>query len=68
MNRTKREKAIRITLSVILAVTLWLYVGSIDTSEITVRANDVPVYFVGEDDVLADRRWQRRYRLFLPKR
>lgn len=55
MNRTKREKAIRITLSVILAVTLWLYVGSVDTSEITVRAKDVPVYFVGEDDVLADR-------------
>ena len=55
MNRTKREKAIKITLSVILAVALWLYVGSVDTSEITVRAKDVPVYFVGEDDVLADR-------------
>ena len=55
MNRTKREKAIKITLSVILAVALWLYVGSVDTSEITVRAKDVPVFFVGEDDVLADR-------------
>ena len=55
MNQTKREKAIKITLSMILAVTLWLYVGSVDTSEITVRAKDVPVYFVGADDVLADR-------------
>lgn len=55
MNRKKGEKAIKITLSVFLAAMLWLYVGSVDSAEITVRAKDVPVYFVGEDDVLADR-------------
>ena len=55
MNRTNSEKAIKIALSIILAAMLWLYVGSVDSTEITVRAKSVPVVFVGEDDVLADR-------------
>lgn len=55
MNQTNSEKAIKIALSIFLAALLWLYVGSIDSTEITAKAKEVPVIFVGEDDVLADR-------------
>ena len=55
MKQTNGAKAIKIALSIMGALVLWLYVGSVDASEITAKAKDVPVVFVGEDDALANR-------------
>lgn len=44
-----------ITLSILAALLIWVYAGNVDDSEITVRANDVPVVYVGEDGALANR-------------
>ncbi|MGM9618349.1 MAG: YbbR-like domain-containing protein [Oscillospiraceae bacterium] len=55
MNKFDGKKTVKVALSILVAVSIWLYVGSVDSTEITARAKDVPVVFVGEDNTLANR-------------
>lgn len=55
MKKLDGRKVLKIALSILVAVCIWLYVGSVDSTEITARAKDVPVVFIGEDGTLANR-------------
>lgn len=55
MKQFDSRRAMNITLSILAALLIWVYAGNVDDSEITVRANDVPVVYVGEDGALANR-------------
>lgn len=55
MKQFDSRRAMNIALSILAALVIWVYVGNVDDSEITARANDVPVVYTGEDSVLADR-------------
>ena len=55
MNKFKNSKTFRIIISILVAFVLWFYVDNIDTTPRETRANDVPVVFIGEDDVLMER-------------
>lgn len=48
------RKAIKIGLSVLIAISIWLYVGYVDPTDATLKVKDVPVEYVGET-VLATR-------------
>lgn len=55
MNKFKNSKTFRIIISILVAFILWFYVDNIDTTPREIRANEVPVVFIGEDDVLMER-------------
>ena len=55
MNKIKNSKAFRIGISILVALIIWLYVENIDPSIVTLDVRNVPVEFIGEDDVLAER-------------
>ena len=55
MNKIKNSKSFRIGISVLVALIIWLYVENIDPSIVTLDVRNVPVEFIGEDDVLAER-------------
>ena len=54
MSEFWNKKTVRIILSILVALIIWLYADSQDTDPRTVRVNDVPVEFTGED-VLMER-------------
>ncbi|MGM9661589.1 MAG: YbbR-like domain-containing protein [Oscillospiraceae bacterium] len=55
MKKLDGRKAVKVALSILVAVCIWLYVGSVDSTEIIARAKDVPVVFIGEEGTLANR-------------
>lgn len=55
MKQFDGRRAMNIALSILVALVVWVYVGNVDDSEITARANDVPVVYTNEDGALADR-------------
>ena len=54
MSEFWNKKTVRIVLSVLVALVIWLYADNQDTAPRTVRVNNVPVEFIGED-VLMER-------------
>lgn len=55
MRKINGKKTVRIAVSILVALGIWIYVGIIDPVEMQVRAKNVPVVFVGGDTVLADK-------------
>ena len=51
----KKRRALRIAISILVAVTLWLYVDYQKHPNVTRTFRDVPVEFSGEDTTLADK-------------
>ena len=54
MSEFWNKKIVRMVLSILVALVIWLYVDNSDDAPLTVRVNDVPVEFIGED-VLMER-------------
>ena len=54
-NANKSRKAIRIVISILVAIALWVYVDRGLSVEVTMKVNNVPVEFSGEDTTLADK-------------
>ena len=54
MSEFWNKKTVRIILSILVALVIWLYADNQDTDPRTVRVNNVPVDFIGED-VLMER-------------
>ena len=54
-NSNKSRKAIRIVISILVAIALWVYVDRGLSVEVTMKVNNVPVEFSGEDTTLADK-------------
>jgi len=55
MDKIRNSKAFRIALSILAALMLWLYVDNIDPSIVPLDVRDIPVEFIGEEDVLDER-------------
>lgn len=55
MSEFKNSKTFRIIISILVAVVMWLYVDNIDTTPVEQRVNDVPIRFIGAEDVLMER-------------
>ena len=54
-NANKSRKAIRIVISILVAIALWVYVDRGLSVEVTMKVKNVPVEFSGEDTTLADK-------------
>ena len=50
----KSKKAIRIAISVLIALVFWFYVDEVKEVNVTTTVHDIPVEFSGEDTALAD--------------
>jgi len=55
MTNLHNKKGFRIAISVFAAIMIWLYVENIDPSIIKLDVRNIPVEFIGEEDVLAER-------------
>lgn len=55
MMENKKSKAVLIVISALVAFGVWLFVDSAKGIKVTTYANDIPVEFVGENTILADR-------------
>lgn len=55
MEKTKSGVALRIILSVLAAIALWLYVDIGQATTVKTRVKDIPVEFSGENGALADK-------------
>lgn len=55
MEKTKGRMTLRIIISILVAIAVWLYVDIGQATTVTTRVRDVPVEFSGENGVLADR-------------
>lgn len=55
MSNIKNTKTFRLILSIIVALVIWLYVENIDPSIVPLEVRNIPVEFVGEDDILTER-------------
>ena len=53
--KTKKGKVLRIVVSVLVAIAVWLYVDSVKTPDVRVKVKHIPVEFSGENDVLEDK-------------
>ncbi len=54
-NPDKSRKIIRIVISILVAIALWVYVDRGLSVEVTMKVKNVPVEFSGEDTTLADK-------------
>lgn len=54
-SKSRVQKTLYIVLSILIAVTLWVYVDSSDTAGSKKTLSNIPVTFVGEEDALASR-------------
>ena len=54
-NPDKSRKVIRIVISILVAIALWVYVDRGLSVEVTMKVNNVPVEFSGEDTSLAEK-------------
>lgn len=55
MEKIKSGKVLRIVISILVAIAVWLYVDSVKAPDVRVKANHIPVEFSGENDTLADK-------------
>ncbi len=55
MEKTKGRMTLRIIISILVAIAVWLYVDIGQATTVTTRVRDVPVEFSGENGILADR-------------
>ena len=55
MKKLNGRKAVKIGVSILIALFIWLYVGIVDPTDITARAKDIPVEYLGENTTLANR-------------
>lgn len=55
MEKIKSGKVLRIVISVLVAISVWLYVDSVKAPDVRVKVNHIPVEFSGENDTLADK-------------
>lgn len=53
--KIKSGKILRIAISVLVAIAVWIYVDSVKAPDVRVKVNHIPVEFSGENDTLADR-------------
>ncbi len=53
--KIKGGKVLRIVISILVAVAVWLYVDSVKAPDVRVNAKHIPVEFSGENDSLADK-------------
>lgn len=54
-NKVLSSRAFFIVVSVLISIVLWLYVVNVENNEIDITVPNVPVTFIGADDILADR-------------
>lgn len=54
-NKILTSRAFFIVVSALISIFLWLYVVNVENNEIDVSVTDIPVTFIGADDILADR-------------
>lgn len=54
-NKILTSRAFFIVVSILISIFLWLYVVNVENTEIDVTVPDIPVTFIGADDILADR-------------
>ena len=54
-NNILTSRAFFIVVSILVSIFLWLYVVNVENNEIDVTVPDIPVTFIGADDILADR-------------
>ncbi len=54
-NKILTSRAFFIVVSILVSIFLWLYVVNVENNEIDVTVSDIPVSFIGADDILADR-------------
>lgn len=55
MRKIDGKKMVRIAVSILVALGIWIYVGIVDPVDMQIKAKNVPIVFVGEDTVLADK-------------
>ena len=54
-NKILTSRAFFIVVSILVSIFLWLYVVNVENNEIDVTVPDIPVTFIGADDILAER-------------
>ena len=55
MEKTKKNKLMRIVISIVAALAFWVYMEIQEPVDVTTEVRDIPVEFTGEDTTLADR-------------
>lgn len=60
MKKNKAHKVLTskpffIVVSILISIILWLYVVNVENTEVDVEVKNIPVTFIGADDILADR-------------
>ncbi len=56
LNKITSSKGFAIAISCIVAILLWLYVSGVENVDIESTISGVPVTYLGEEDILADRK------------
>lgn len=55
MKETNKARVFQISISILVAVFIWLFVGTVDPVESTVWANNIEIEYLGEDTTLAEK-------------
>ena len=55
MEKTKKNKLMRIVVSIVAALAFWIYMEIQEPVDVTTEVRNIPVEFTGEDTTLADR-------------
>lgn len=55
MEKTKKNKVMRIVISIVAALAFWIYMEIEEPVDVTTEVRNIPVEFTGEDTTLADR-------------
>lgn len=55
MEKTKKNKLMRIVISVVAALAFWIYMEIQEPVDVTTEVRNIPVEFIGEDTTLAER-------------
>ena len=55
MEKTKKNKLMRIAISIVAALAFWIYMEIQEPVDVTTEVRNIPVEFTGEDTALADR-------------
>ena len=55
MEKTKKNKLMRIVISIVAALAFWIYMEIQEPVDVTTEVRNIPVEFTGEDTTLADR-------------
>ena len=55
INKLTSSKWFLITISCLISVFLWVYVNNVENVDIESTITGIPVTYIGEEDILADR-------------